>query len=84
MRVTRPKRRREPGTRDWYWPAISNCGLAGYQLLGLRSRQRHDGEIRDELGQTQPEILRFMMMVHLMAAGVKCRIVEIENVVEQI
>src|SRR6202043_2290564 len=43
LRVTRPKRRREPGTRDWYWPAISNCGLARYQLLGLRSRQRRDG-----------------------------------------
>jgi hypothetical protein len=62
--------RQEHGTRDWHWPAshtkerrntISNCGLARYQLLRLRGRQRHDGRIRDELGLTQPEILRFSM-----------------------
>lgn len=39
--------------------SISNCGLARYQLIRLRSRQRHDGQIRDELRLTQPEILRF-------------------------
>jgi hypothetical protein len=39
---------------------ISNCGLARYQLLQLRSRQK-DGQIRDELRLTQPEILRFSM-----------------------
>jgi hypothetical protein len=40
---------------------ISNCGLAQYQKLRLRSRQRHDGQIREELGLTHPEILRFSM-----------------------